>query len=113
MSEFPISSRPVSPLSDSDFSDMENEDDDADFFDKTAPSLPASTSTSEFHCPIATDPNYVVLQTNFNIDHKENKKIPYPRPDNERQNWTDMQRVLARRALVPEDSADFAFKVGI
>jgi hypothetical protein len=86
--------------------------DEEDCFDKHF-SMATPLSTSSFHYPDPLNPNYMVLPTNFNIDHPANKKVPYPRPNDERAIWTKEQRELASRAIVPADSADFAVKVGI
>ena len=102
------STRPVSPLSELE-DDDEIEPVNPGVYDQMSAPLP----TSSFHSPDPTCPNYMVLETNFDINNEENKKIPYPRPDDERRIWTDKQRVLASQAMVPEDAEDFALKVGI
>lgn len=105
-------SRPASPLSDPE-DDVQQANLPAakdDYFDDYL-STTATLPTTSFHHPDPTCPNYMVLQTNFDINASENKKIPYPRPDAERRIWTDEQRALASQAMISDDSADFALKV--
>ena len=113
------SSRPASPLSDLEDDDQQGDmsnpldtDKEEHCFDKHF-STPIPLSTSSFHFPDPVNPNYMVLSTNFNINNRVNKKVPYPRPNDKRAIWTDHQRLLASQAIVPADPADFAVTVGV
>jgi hypothetical protein len=110
MSHCNSSSRPPSPLSDSE-DDYQEAEGSVPIDSEIAMTAPLSTSV--FHCPDTTYPNYMVLQTNLNMCNSKNKKTPYPILDTERKTWTDKQRVLASQAMVPVDSSNFAVKVGV
>jgi hypothetical protein len=58
-------------------------------------------------------PNYMVLNTRFVMDARQNKTVPYPREHEARKAYTDQQRLYALNAQVPKGSDDFAHMVRV
>jgi len=102
------STRPPSPLS----------DDDSDDLPERAPGelgaggdvddLVAPLFSPDFHFPSSKYPNFMILETLFNIKAPANIKVPYPREEKKRKEWTETQRLHAGQAEVPKDISDFA-----
>jgi len=108
-----FSSRPPSPLSDSDL-EIERTDcqgiaveKDSDFAVAAQLAIPVD----DFHHPDPNSSNYMVLDTNFNINSDKNRKVPYPKSNEMREAWTVKQRFHASQAQIPVDRSDFANKV--
>jgi hypothetical protein len=59
-----------------------------------------------FHFPDPHCPTFMVLPTNFDINANQNKKVPYPQGEDQKEDhiaYTDKQRVLAGEAIVSKD----------
>lgn len=66
-----------------------------------------------FLVPDPVSPNYMVLNTRFVMDARQNKTVPYPREYEARKAYTDQQRLYALNAQVPKGSDDFARMVRV
>lgn len=98
---------PPSPCSDSeDEYDIPTDNND-DLF-----AMGDEDSYGQFYYPDATNPNYGVLNTHFDLSASDHQREPYGRGNqDERFRWTDKQRALAASALVTDSMDEFADKV--
>jgi hypothetical protein len=110
------SSRPASPFSDSDIEvdSANNQDIPSGQYDSDTEmgfQVPRLPITEEFQYPHHASPDYLVLDTNFDINAVKNKKIPYPSEIEPRKVWTEAERIRASHAEVPQSREDFALMV--
>ncbi|GBE83018.1 hypothetical protein SCP_0500610 [Sparassis crispa] len=73
-----------------------------------------SFRSEQFYTPDASSPQYLVLDTNFDLDTPMNKACPYPKKKKETSKWirwSDQQRKYAENAYNATTLADFETKV--
>lgn len=102
-----ITDGPPSPCSDSeDEHDIQSDNNDALF------AMQDEDLYGQFYYPDATNTNYCVLNTHFDLSASELAREPYGRGNPQaRLSWTNKQRALAAKAPVANGLDEFANKV--
>ena len=106
-----LSSRPPSPFSDSDLKDEEATCCNDIGLEENYDIAQLPVTGHDFHYPDPNSSKYMVLDTRFDINADQNKKVPYPRDNDQQKTWTDEQRFYASQAQIPLDRSDFAHQV--